>query len=336
MRSPSPFHLARRAAASCKTLAALLLVPLLCGPALAAGDAWPAKPIRILHGFSPAAATHYLAQQIGERITAETGMAVIVEPRPGAGGNIGTDAAAKSPADGYTFYLGTAGTHAINASLYRKLPFDPVKDFAPVTLLADIPNVLIVNNNLPVNSLKDYVELARRKPGTVHFGSSGNGTSMHLAGEQFKRVAGIDIVHVPYRQSSAAVSDLMGGQIESMFHQVPAVYTLIKAGSVKALAVTTRRRVAALPDVPTVAESGYPGFESDTWYALFAPAGTPRPIVERVNHIVTTALKGELGAKLEALGMTPRPSTPEELAAAITRDTAMWRVIVERVGARLD
>src|SRR5690606_18117640 len=245
-------------------------------------------------GFSAAAATQMLAQDIAEQLHAKVGATVYVEPRPGAGGNIGADVVAKSAPDGYTLYVATSATQAINPLIYRKLPFDTQKDFAPISILGDVPNVLIVNKNLPVNTLADFVALAKSQPGKLHYGSSGNGTSMHLAAEQFKMTADVDIQHIPYRSSGTAVTDLMGGQIDAMFHQVPAVIGMIQSQNLKALAVTTRERVAALPDVPTVAET-YPGFESMTWYGLFAPAGTPPAVIQQVNQVVTDALKGELG-----------------------------------------
>ena len=317
-----------------KTLMTAALAALLSAGAQAAS--WPSdKPIRIVHGFSSAAATQMLAQEIAERLHAETGATVYVEPRPGAGGNIGADIVAKAAPDGYTLYVATSATQAINPLIYRKLPFDTQKDFAPITILGDVPNVLIVNKDMPVKTVADFVALAKAKPGQLHYGSSGNGTSMHLAAEQFKMVAGADLQHIPYRSSGTAVTDLMGGQIQAMFHQVPAVIGMIQGKSLKALAVTTRDRVAALPDVPTVAET-YPGFESMTWYGLFAPAGTPAPVIDRVNRVVTEALKGDLGKKLLETGITPRPSTPEQTAEAVARDSAHWRVIVDRVGVRLD
>ncbi|AUL14820.1 tripartite tricarboxylate transporter substrate binding protein [Bordetella bronchiseptica] len=317
-----------------KTLAAALLAAFASAAASAAQ--WPAdKPVRIVHGFSSAAATQVLAQEIAERLHAETGASVYVEPRPGAGGNIGADVVAKAPPDGYTLYVATSATQAINPLIYSKLPFDTQKDFAPITLLGDIPNVLIVNKDLPVKTLADFVALAKSRPGQLHYGSSGNGTSMHLAAEQFKMAAGVDVQHVPYRSSGTAVTDLMGGQIQAMFHQVPAVIGMIRSNSFATLAVTTRERVPALPDVPAISET-YPGFESLTWYGLFAPAGTPAPIIARVNQIVTTALQGGLGAKLREIGITPRPTTPQQAAQAVIDDTRHWRAIVERVGVRLD
>ena len=300
-------------------------------------QAWtPNKPIKIVQGFPAGAGTHIVAQWVAEPLSKELGQNVLVEPRTGAGGNVGSEYVAKAPADGYTLYLGTAGTHAINASLYRNLPFDVQKDFAPITLLGDVPNILIVNNNVPAKTVKEFMDLASKQPGKLNYGSSGNGTSMHLAGEQFKAASKLDLVHVPYRGSPAATADLIAGQIQAMFHQVPTVIGQIREGQVRPLGVTTKTRVKALPDVPTIAEAGLPGFETSTWYGLFAPAGTPQPIIDRINQIVVTAIKGEFGQRMEASGVVPWPSTPQEFAQVIDRDIKRWRDVVERTGTKLD
>ena len=296
----------------------------------------PNKPIKIVQGFPAGAGTHIVAQWIAEPLSKELGQNVLVEPRTGAGGNVGSEYVAKSPADGYTLYLGTAGTHAINASLYRNLPFDVQKDFAPITLLGDVPNVLVVNNNVPAKTVKEFMDLAAKQPGKLNYGSSGNGTSMHLAGEQFKAISKLDIVHIPYRGSPAATADLIGGQIQAMFHQVPTVIGQIREGQVRALGVTTKTRVKALPDVPTIAEAGLPGFETSTWYGLFAPAGTPQPVIDRINQIVVASIKGDVGQKMENSGVIPWPSTPQEFAQVIDRDIKRWREVVERTGTKLD
>lgn len=322
-------------ATSCFLRGALLAATLFALPGWAA-DPWPAKPVRILHGFSPGAATQTLAQEVGEVLAKSVNANFFVEAKPGAGGNLGSDAVAKSPPDGSTLLVGTSGSHAINATLYKKLTFDPQKDFTPITLLADMPNVLLVARDSPFKSMRDLVEAAKRKPGELNYGSSGNGTSMHLAGEQFKFATGTDILHVPFKESAHALTALIGGQLQLTFHQLPAVMGHIKAGTVRALAVTSGKRVDVIPDVPTVAESGYPGFESVTWYGLFAPAGLPADIVSRINAPVTAALRGDLGRKLIGLGMTPRPSTPAELAQTVATDTGRWKQVIERVGAKVD
>lgn len=297
---------------------------------------WPNKPIKIVQGFPAGAGTHIVAQWIAEPLSKELGVNVLVEPRSGAGGNVGSEYVAKSAPDGYTLYLGTAGTHAINASLYRNLPFDVQKDFAPITLLGDVPNVLVVNNNVPAKTVKEFMDLAAKQPGKLNYGSSGNGTSMHLAGEQFKAASKLDLVHIPYRGSPAATADLIAGQIQAMFHQLPTVIGQIREGQVRALGVTTKERVKALPDVPTIAEAGLPGFSTSTWYGLFAPANTPKPIIDRINKIVVTAIKGDVGKKMENSGMIPWTSTPEEFAQVIEADIKRWREVVERTGTKLD
>ena len=301
--------------------------------ALAQG-AYPNKPIRIVVPFPPGGSTDLLARRLGEKLSTSMGQPVLVENKPGAGGSTGADFVAKSPPDGYTLLLGVTGSNAIAASLFPKIPYDTLKDFTPVSQVVSAPLVLAVNSASPIKTVKDYVDAAKVKP--VSYGTPGNGTSMHLAGEQFKAAAGVDITHVPYKESAHALTALIGGQIQATFHQLAAVLQQIKAGNVKALAVTSRQRVAALPDVPSIAESGFPNFESVTWYALYAPAKTPKPIIDKINAAVTTAVKGDLGKKLQAGGSTPRPSTPAELTQAMVRDGAQWKAVIDRVGAKLD
>jgi tripartite-type tricarboxylate transporter receptor subunit TctC len=317
---------------------ALVLAAGVFAGAAFAQDNWPeSRPIRIVQAFSPGAATHALAQDVGEVLSKAYKAQYFVEAKPGAGGVIGTEYASKMAPDGYTLLLGTAGTHAINPSLYSKLPYNPSRDFEPITLLADLPNVLIVPKNSPFNSVRDVIAAAKAQPGKLNYGSSGNGTSMHLAGEQFKAAAGTDIAHVPFKESAHALTALMGGEIQLTFHQLSAVLSHIKAGNVKALGVTSAQRVPALPDVPTVAEGGgLPGFESVTWFAMFAPKGTPKPVIDKVNQAVVTALRADLGKKIVANGSSPRPSTPGELAQAITKDQAQWKAVIDKAGVRLD
>jgi tripartite-type tricarboxylate transporter receptor subunit TctC len=318
------------------------LKTLLAGTMLAASisapaQEWPAaRPIRIVHAFSPGAATHALAQEVGEVLARTYRAQYFVEAKPGAGGVIGTDYASKAPGDGYTLLLGTAGTHAINPSLYAKLPYNPSRDFEPITLLADLPNVLIVPKNSPFQSVQDVIAAAKAKPNVLNYGSGGNGTSMHLAGEQFKAATGTEIMHVPFKESAHALTALIGGDIQVTFHQLSAVLQQIKAGNVRALAVTSKQRVLALADVPTLAESGLPGFESVTWFAMFAPAKTPRPVIDNINQAVTAALRGDLGKKIQANGSSPRPSTPAELASAILKDQTQWKAVIDRAGVKIE
>jgi tripartite-type tricarboxylate transporter receptor subunit TctC len=304
-------------------------------PAAAQQD-WPNRPLKIVSGFPAGSGVDIVARLVADPLSRSLGQTVIVDPRTGAGGNVGSELVAKSPPDGYTLYFGTAGTHAINPALYRSLPFDAQKDFAPITILGDVPNILILNQNVAAKTLTEFLALVRANPGKINYGSSGNGTSMHLAGEQFKAFTGVNLIHIPYRGSPQATADLLGGQIQAMFHQVPAVIDQVKAGTFTVIGVTTATRVPALPDVPTLAEAGLPGFESSTWYGLFAPAGTPAPIVERLNRDIVGFLHGDLGRRLEAQGVIPRWSTPREFAAIVDADIKKWGAIVERTGTKLD
>ena len=299
-------------------------------------DEWPTKGIKIVHGFSPAAATQVVAQAVGESLKKIHGANFFVEAKPGAGGNIASDYVAKALPDGNTLLEGSSGTHTINPTLYKTLPFDVKTSFEPVTLLVDVSNVLIVPKNSPFNTLKDVITYAKENPGILNYGSGGNGTSMHLAGEQFKFATGTNIVHIPFRESAHALTSLMGGQIQITFHQLPAVLQQIKAGVVKPIAITSANRNSVIPDVPTIAESGFPNFESVTWFALFAPAKTPKFIINKINLAVDTEFKGDAGRKLLSIGLSPRTSTPEELANLMVKETLQWKIIIDRVGAKLD
>src|SRR5512144_2335881 len=275
-----------------------------------AAGAWaqdyPTKPIRIVVPFPPGGATDLLARAVAQRLTEKWGQAVLVDNRPGAGGNIGSELVAKSAPDGYTLEMGTVGTHSINASLYAKMPYDHVKDFVPIILVAGVPNVLVVNPALPVNSVQELVAYAKANPGKLNFASSGNGTSIHLSGELFKVMAGVQMTHVPYKGSAPALQDLIGGQVQLMFDNLPPSLPQIKAGKLRALAVTTATRSPALPDLPTIAESGLPGFEASSWFGIVAPAGTPPAIVAKLNAEVAKWLASpEAQEKLLALGANP-------------------------------
>ena len=279
---------------------------------LAARSAAPGpKPIRPSRsGWSspspPAGTTDILAREVAQRLSVSFGQSVVVDNRPGAAGNIGSDLVAKSAPDGYTLLMGTVGTHAINPSLYAKMPYDHVKDFVPIVLVAGVPNVLEVTPSLPVNSVADLIKLAKEKPGQLNFASSGSGTSIHLSGELFKTMAGVDMMHVPYKGSAPALTDLMGGQVQLMFDNLPSSLAQIKAGKLRAIAVTSAQRAPALPNIPTIAESGLPGFEASSWFGLLAPAGTPAAIVARINAEVNQWLQtAEAKEKLLAQGADP-------------------------------
>jgi len=329
----------RRLALATLTLAALAL------PGWAqAQSAWPNKPIRIVVPFTAGGTTDILARALAPELQRALGQPVIVDNKPGAGGNSGAAEVAKSPADGYTLLMGTVGTHAINAALYPKMPFDHVKDFAPVTLVAGVPNVLVLNPALAqkynINNVADFIKAAKANPGKFNMASSGNGTSIHLAGELFKSMSGTFMVHFPYRGSGPALIDLMGGSMDLMFDNLPSAMPHIKSGKLKALAVTSAKRSEALPDVPTVAEAGGPalkGFEATSWFGLLAPAGTPPEIVNRLQQETAKAL-GQPGLKerLQSQGAVPSGNTPADFAKLIAAETAKWAKVVKVSNAKVD
>lgn len=283
----------------------LLVACALAAPPVAA-QTWPNRPIRLVVAFPASGTTDIIARGVAAEISKSLGQQVYVDNRPGAGGNIGTDLVAKSPPDGYTIVMGTVGTHAINVSLYSKLPYDAVKDFAPVTLVASVPNVLEVNPSLPVKTVKELIAYAKANPGKLNFASSGSGTSIHLSGELFKSITGVDMLHIPYKGSAPAITDLIGGQANLMFDNLPSSIGHIKAGQLRAIAVTTLTRSPALPDVPTIAESGVPGYEASSWFGVLAPAGTPKEIVARLHDEIVKALKTPVLRKyLQGQGAEP-------------------------------
>jgi tripartite-type tricarboxylate transporter receptor subunit TctC len=300
-------------------------------------QSYPNRPIRLVVPFPAAGTTDILARAAAQKLTESLGQAVVVDNRPGAGGNIGSDLVAKSAPDGYTLLMGTVGTHAINPSLYSKMPYDHVKDFVPVVLVAGVPNVLVVNPALPVNSVADLIKLAKDKPGTINFASSGSGTSIHLSGELFKTMAGVDMTHVPYKGSSPALTDLIGGQVQVMFDNLPSALPQIKGGKLRAIAVTSLKRAPALPDIPTISESGLPGFEASSWFGVLAPAGTPGTIVARINAEVNKWLQSaDAREKLIAQGAEAAGGSPEQFAAHIRAETDKWAKVVRASGAKVD
>ena len=297
---------------------------------------YPNHVIRLVVPFPAGGTTDIIARDVAKRLTDTLGQSVVVDNRPGAGGNSGADIVAKSAPDGYTLLMGTVGTHAINPSLY-KMPYDNVKDFVPIVLVAGVPNVLEVNPSLPVNSVADLIKLAKSKPGVINFASSGSGTSIHLSGELFKTMAGVDMTHVPYKGSAPALVDLVGGQVQVMFDNLPSSLQLIKAGKLRAIAVTSLKRSPALPDVPTIAESGLPGFEASSWFGMLAPAGTPAPIVAKINAEVNQWLQSPEGrGQLLAQGAEVAGGTPEQFAAHIRAETDKWAKVVKASGAKVD
>ncbi|MDD0840883.1 tripartite tricarboxylate transporter substrate binding protein [Curvibacter sp. HBC61] len=302
----------------------------------AAAD-WPNKPIRWVVPFPPGGAMDAIARTLGERAGKALGQPFVIENRPGAGGNIGAELVAKSPADGYTLMITSIGM-ATNKPLYGKLSYDPVKDFAPVSLLAVVPNVLVVNaSQSKLRSVDELIAAARQSPGKITYGSAGNGTSIHLAGEVFSSMTQLDLVHVPYKGSSPALTDLLGGQIDLMFDSVTSARPHLQSGKLRALAVTTAKRSAALPQVPTLAEAGVPDYEVSPWFAAFVPAGTPRPVLHKLQAALVSALKQpEVQARFDAIGAEAVGSSPDELAAHLARESTRWTQLITQRGIRPD
>jgi len=318
-------------------LRAVLAFITLCLAATAAAQSYPSKPIRLIVPFVAGGPPDILSRLLGQEMAGALGQPIVVENKPGAGGNLGYELAAKAAPDGYTVLLGSINTHAINPTLYRTLPFDPVKDFTPVTLLALVHNVLVVHPSSPANSVKDLLAQAKAEPGRLTFGSAGNGTTLHLAGELMKLMASIDLVHVPYKGAPQALTDLVGGRISMAFSGVPPAMPLIQGGKLKALAVTAPKRIALLPDVATVSESGLPGYDVVAWNGLLVPAGTPREIIDRLNVTALKALaQPDVRERLLARGFEPVGSTPKEFAEVIDRDVRKWSRVVKESGARID
>ncbi len=291
---------------------------------------YPSRPIRLIVPFTPGGSTDILARSIGHELTKAWGQPVIIDNVPGAGGSLGADKAAKAAADGYTLLMGHIGTLAVNPSLYPNLPYDPLKSFAPVAWVARVPNILVVHPSVRANSVKDLVALAKARPGQLNYGSGGNGSAANLATEYFKLQTGVSLLHIPYRGTAPAVTDLVGGQIQVLFTGAPAVLGQIKSGQLRALAVSSPQRLAALPDLPTIAETGYPGFEADQWYGVVAPAGTPTAIVARLNAQINQSLASpELKTRLTNEGALATPTTPEAFGQLIAREIARWRPVIQ-------
>lgn len=304
---------------------------------------YPSKPIRLVVPFAAAGTTDILARAVGAELTKAWGQQVLIDNRPGAGGNIGAEIVAKSPPDGYTLLMGTVGTHGINQALYGKLPYDPIKDFAPVTLVASVPNVLVLNTAFAeknkITDVKSFTAYAKAHPGKLNMASSGNGTSIHLAGELFKTQTRTFMLHIPYRGSSPALTDLIAGQADLMFDNLPSSMPYIKSGRLKALAVTSSKPSPALPDVPTVAQTGgeLANFEASSWFGILVPAGTPKDIVDKLQQEIAKALSSPaVKEKLIAQGADPIGNTPEQFAAHIQSETKKWAKVVKDSGAKVD
>ena len=303
---------------------------------------WPNKPVRIIVPFAAGGTTDILARAMAPELTKAFGQSFVVENRAGAGGNIGADLVAKSPPDGYTILMGTVGTHGINKALYAKMPFDSQKDFAPITMVAGVPNVMVMNADkaraLNINSVPEFIQYAKANPAKFSMASSGNGTSIHLAGELFKSRTGIFMTHIPYRGSGPALLDLVGGSVDVMFDNLPSALPQIKAGKLKAFAVTSVQRSGALPDLPTIEEAGkLPGFDASSWFGLLAPAGTPPDIVNRIQQEVAKSLgTAVMKDKLLAQGAIPGGGTPEQFNTFINAEHAKWAQVVKASGAKVD
>ena len=315
-------------------VAALLLSTLV---ASAHAQNYPTKPVRMIIPFPPGGTTDILGRVAAQKLGEALGQQVVPDNRPGAAGNIGTELVAKAPPDGYMLLTAPGSTLTIHPSLYPKLPFDPLKDFTPVTILGIVPNALVVHPSLPVRNVKELIALAKSRPGQLNYASTGAGQSTHLSMELFKTMAAVKITHVPYKGSAPAVTDLLGGHVSLMFDNMPSALPHVKANKIRALAVSTLKRSPVAPDIPTVAESGLPGFEVSVWFAVLAPAGTPRPVVDRLNQVLVKALQSsDVRERLSSQGAEPIGNTPEEFTAVMKRDLVKWAKVVKDADIRLD
>ncbi|MDD2728124.1 tripartite tricarboxylate transporter substrate binding protein [Malikia sp.] len=318
-------------------LASVALSSGLATTAAQAQAAFPSKPLSIIVPFAAGGATDILARIIGQALSIEIGQSVIIENRPGAGGNIGGQLAAKAAPDGHTLFMGAVGTHAINPSLYKKMPYDPIKDLAPLTRVANVPNLLVANPQQPFKTVPELIAYAKANPGKVNFGSSGNGTSIHLSGEMFSHMAKVDIVHVPYKGSAPAMNDLLGNQIAIMFDNMPSALQYVRAGKLNALGVTSAKRSPELPNVPTIAEAGVPGYEASSWFGLFVPAATPAPVQTRLHAALVKVLaRPDVKKRMAEQGAEVVSEKPEQFAAFIQAESLKWGKVVRASGATLD
>lgn len=328
-RTPAP-SISRRLFAS------LAAAPLLA-PAQGRADTWPSKSIRLVVPFPAGGGTDIVAREVSNRIAANTKWSFVVDNRPGSGGNLGIDAAAKAPADGYTLVVGQTSNLAINATLYNKLPYDPVSDLTPIGLIGNAPMAIVVAANSPLRALSDVMAAAKAQPGTLNYATSGNGTVAHLATELLQREAGVKLTHVPYKGAAQGINDVIGGQVQLYVSSVPTLLGHIRNGKLRALAVTSSKRTDDLPQVPTVAESGYRGFEAGTWFGLLGPARLPASVVATLNGELNKALAAaDLRRKLEDQGLEIAPTSPDQFAALIRSDIAKWGRVVKESGARAD
>ena len=327
----------RLALALCASAASLFIAT-----QVSAQSTWPAKPVKIVVPFAPGGTTDLLARAMATELSKAFPHPFVVDNKAGAGGNLGADIVAKSPADGYTLLMGTVGTHGINKSLYSKMPFDPQKDFAPITLVAGVPNVMIMNTetakNNGINNVLDFIKYAKANPGKLNMASSGNGTSIHLAGELFKSMTGTFMTHIPYTGSGPALLGMLSGNVDVMFDNLPSALPQIKSGKLKGFAVTSAQRSGAIPELPTIEEAGkLKGFDASSWFGLLAPAGTPPDVINRVQQEVAKALASPaVKEKLLAQGAIPSGNTPQEFAKFIDSEIKKWAPVVKASGAKVD
>ena len=302
-------------------------------PGLASAQAWPAKPMRIVIAQAPGSATDVISRVVANPLSASLGQPIVIDARPGAGGALGTEVAARSAPDGYTLFMANNSTHGSNPAVYAKLPYDAIKDFAPISFVASVPYVLVVDPALPVKTVQEFIALAKAKPGKMNYASAGNGSTHHFCGELLKAMTGIDIQHIPYKGSGPGIAGLLGGEVSMMFSNVADIGSQIRAGKVRALAVTVQKRATLLPDVPTMREAGLPDFEITSWFGLVAPAATPSAIIGRLNAETVKVLgRADVKATLAAQGLEVAPSSPGQFAAHIKSEIARFTKIATAAG----
>jgi tripartite-type tricarboxylate transporter receptor subunit TctC len=303
----------------------------------AVAQTYPAKPIRWIVPFPPGGGNDTIARLVGQKLSAALGQQVIVDNRPGAGGTIGAEAAAKSPGDGYTIFLAGVATHGINPNLRKKLPYDAIKDFQAVSLIASAPLLVVVHPSLPAKSVKDLIGLAKARPGQINYASNGAGGSSHLAVELFDMMTGVRMTHIPYKGLTPALTDLLSGEVQVMFSSAVAMLPQVKAGRLRAIAMTGSKRSAAIPNIPTVAESGVPGYETGSWYGVVMPAGTPRPAIDRLSREIQTIVKSQdITSKLNEEAVIPVGSTPEAFDKHIRSELARWAKVIKAAKIELE
>jgi tripartite-type tricarboxylate transporter receptor subunit TctC len=323
-------HMRARLLVVASALSALL-------PVLATAQNYPAKPIRWISPWPAGGANDIFSRAIGQKIAESMGQQVLVDNRPGAAGTIGSDIAAKTPADGYTLVMGSSPTHAIAPALYPALPYDPVRDFAAVTLVGSVPNVLVLHPTVPAKTVKELIAVAKARPGKLNFASTGNGTSQHLSAELFKFMAGVDMVHIPYKGTAPALTELVAGQVDLAFENMPALVPHIQAGRLRALAVTTAKRSAIMPELPTIAEAALPGYDASVWFGVFVPAGTPRPVIDRLHAEILKALQTpDLKSRMVSMGTEVSGMGPDDFSAYVRREIPKWANLVKAAGVKVN